>query len=125
MELAKAVLYVSLLATMFFVFAWWSTSRADVRAGMEQAVLNDICSLLESPANTTLARRYYIDFSVTIEDKTLISTIALAPQCASMNYNGSHYVYSLPLRAPQPYVLRGSVRLIIVRKGDGVWVSKG
>ena len=124
MELAKTVLYLALLSATFFVLAWWSSSRANVMVGTEQAFLNDLCSLLESPANTTLTRRYYIDYPIAVEDGTLTTTIALAPQCASMSYNGTRYVYSLPVRSSEILVLRGNVRLNLSRVGDGVWVSK-
>lgn len=124
MELAKTVLYLSLLVATFFVFVWWNSSRANVTVGTEQAFLNDICSILESPTNTTLTRRYYFDQPIYVGNGIVTVAIALAPQCSSFVFNGTHYIYSLPVRVSETLVLRGSVRLNLSRVGGGVWVSK-
>ena len=124
MEVAKAVLYVSLLTALFAVFAWYMASARSVRVDDAQAFIADVCWLLDRPENTSISRIYSLE-SIAVEDGRIVSAETLAPQCSSFVFNGTHYIYNLPVRVSGTLVFRGSVRLVLARRGGGVWVSKG
>ena len=123
MEVARAVLYVSLLTALFSVFAWYVASARNIGVDDAQAFMADVCWLLDKPENTTMSRIYSLE-GIAVENGMIVSTEALAPQCSSFAFNGTRYIYSLPVRSSGTLVLRGSVRLNLSRVGGGVWVSK-
>ena len=122
MELAKTVLYIALLVTVFSVYLWYNVVRSKVGVDDTQAFIADICWLASRPENTSFSGIYSLD--LVVEDGRIVSKAVYDPQCGSFVFDGTHYIYSLPVRVSETLVLEGSVKLILKRRGGGVWVSR-
>ena len=121
MELAKLLVELAILAASLAAYTWWATAYHGVAPDTAQALLNDICSLAGMPANTTIEATYTLPQTVEVGPGTLATSEALAPQCASISYNGTHYTYTPPISTQQPtFTLKGTVKLKLTRTTDGV-----
>ncbi|GEM_PF-6810447 len=121
MELAKLTIYLAVLAASLLAYTWWTAASHAVAPDTTQALLNDICSLADMPANTTLTRTYSLPHAVEIGPGTLATSEALAPQCSTIHYNGTHYTYTPPISQAQPLLtLEGTHRLTLTRTTQGV-----
>ena len=126
MELAKLTIYLAVLAASLLAYTWWTTASHAVARDGAQALLNDICALSEMPVNTSIEATYTLPETVEIGPGKLVTSEALAPQCSTIHYNGTHYTYTPPIsQAQPPLTLQGTVKLILVRRSDGVWVTRG
>ena len=121
MELAKLLVELAILAASLAAYTWWTAAYHGVAPDTTQALLNDICALAGTPVNTTIEATYTLPSTVEIGPGKLATSEALAPQCATMHYNGTHYTYTLPTAPQQPTLtLKGTVKLTLTRTANGV-----